>query len=916
MNTAVPFPEVDTPTGGQLYNLGVNIRPCEVTLRLKYDHQKSSPIFLKMCVVIQEYASSGCVGSTLFCGWLESQPNLIILWEKSAALGVSYTLYDYRFNNNFNNENLINQLSVSEKIIFDSNLILSENNSNQNAKTSNFCDSSITSKKQLNNVENEINIVNDCSFQQQQQLYINLLPIDYKDVLEALLLNMNVHLIDDEDFDTSGTLNNLRESFDELGELYDIALENKSLKWRNMDKTLLNELKASWKEALSLVEEESLDGELPVEVWIPAMWLHVVGCPNSVRTHRELVYLVFKHFFVLENFEFSSAVAALQKAGFRKLIATFICECFCKNFYSFEQCLTDLAEPISWNSYLLRSKDDGLLHYTYLKKKSLHENEYEIAPSKLLPRLKVVGTINPSLEKKIDPFPLKLKNGLLNWCPMDYARETFQFMKDVFSVDGEIFFGHCCAEQSIIEMCKGGISPFRGYSNKSSCGHGVYFFKMDKESLSCEFDSLCGSTLVTGKVAEQFQSFLYALSRVFSDGLKCDFLSPAVLLFRMKSVDEIQAVDARKELLPIVSSSSSQKCSFRENPNHNSVINNNDNNKNNNISSNIDDNNNNNNDNNNINNDNNNNNIIIHNNYNNINNNIIINNIIINNTNNNIIINNINNNIKDNNCNNNKNSNNKNNDNNNNNNYNNNNNNKWVCSCNRATNIFNKNDDVVKLKTENPLCALDVLNALDLMPVFDGDENYFEKKNAFALVAGVVDYDAIQYGAFESSVVDASFPHLLFPIVTHQSWKSKKYFEKWKTLVNKPFESFRRHWLLFDSNGNFLHSENYTVKNDKKMKHWNKVVSETASEFVFVSQESLTLLIEKSVSITAVFVCPELYPRTVDDAAEGEKNKFAEDYEDPRIYTEALVEGSSFGNESKHAYWILRQQCLISNKYK
>jgi hypothetical protein len=213
-----------------------------------------------------------------------------------------------------------------------------------------------------------------------------------------------------------------------------------------------------------------------------------------------------------------------------------------------------------------------------------------------------------------------------------------------------------------------------------------------------------------------------------------------------------------KKLLPVVSSSSSQKCSFRTYSNHNSSINDNNNN-------------------------NNNNNVNNNNNYNN-------------------------NNISDNN-----------------NNNDNNNKNKWVCSCNRATNIFNKNDDVVQLKTENSLCALDVLNALDLMPVFDGDdENYFEKKIAFALVAGVVDYDAMQYGAFETRVVDALFPYLLFSIVTRQSWKSKKHFDKWKTLVSKPFESFQKHWLLFDSNGNFLHM----FEND--------TVSETASEFVFVSQ--------------------------------------------------------------------------------
>jgi hypothetical protein len=60
--------------------------------------------------------------------------------------------------------------------------------------------------------------------------------------------------------------------------------------------------------------------------------------------------------------------------------------------------------------------------------------------------------------------------------------------------------------------------------------------------------------------------------------------------------------------------------------------------------------------------------------------------------------------------------------------------------------------------------------------------------------------------------------------------------------------------------------------------------------------------------------------QTNDDGSfeEEEEKKFAEEYENStRMYTEALVEGSSsFGNESKHAYWILQQQCLISNKHK
>jgi hypothetical protein len=550
-----------------------------------------------------------------------------------------------------------------------------------------------------------------------------------------------------------------------------------------MDKILLSELKASWGKAISIVVEAALDGLLPTSLWIPAMWLHVIGCPNSVRNHRELLFVFYAEILKLHCFELSAAVESLQRIGFRKSFSTFISRLFIENFNSFDQLLIDFAEPISWNSYLLKSPD-GDLHYTHLEKNG---DEYCAAISTLFPRLTTVGMKDgENVGKEVSAFPLSLKNGI-NWYPIDFAHEAFQYMKDNLLAD-HCFFGHCCPEQSIIKMGKSGVSPFRTYNNRSSCGHGMYFFKMDQKSLNYEFNDICSSLKVDEDAAKQFQSFMYALTRVFENS-KCDVLSPAILLFLVESTN-IKSVNARNDLLPLVSSGSDGSC-----------------------------------------------------------------------------------------CN-----------------FN---NNKWTCSCKRAIEFGNGK---IKLN-DSGLCAMDLLDTLsEISP------NEVEKRNAFSLVLGVVDYDNLEHGVYEIGVMDGQLDPKLLPYSTYKRWGTSNDFEKWKKYASQPFESFCRPWLLFDHYGNFRQTKPYKIKNcTKENSHWNSPI-ETVPEYVFVTLESMNKLIVTATKVTAVFIDQDCYAR------DGAKEVFTKEYEDEEttFYTEDYIQ-SSFGTDDlTHPYWKLRQQCRLN----
>jgi hypothetical protein len=63
-------------------------------------------------------------------------------------------------------------------------------------------------------------------------------------------------------------------------------------RWQNMNKSIFNEFKWKWEEAITHVEETEADQFLPDSEWQEAMWLYVIGCPVDVRSKIDLLSVI------------------------------------------------------------------------------------------------------------------------------------------------------------------------------------------------------------------------------------------------------------------------------------------------------------------------------------------------------------------------------------------------------------------------------------------------------------------------------------------------------------------------------------------------------------------------------------------------------------------------------------------------
>jgi len=143
----------------------------------------------------------------------------------------------------------------------------------------------------------------------------------------------------------------------------------------------------------------------------------------------------------------------------------------------------------------------------------------------------------------------------------NYTENVFNHMQEILKVNENCYFlGHCTTEESIIKMSKYGISPYAGFGNKKSYGHGMYFFKMSKTDKT--FDQLFESSsndnskidenevTLTSKIndiTKEFQGFIYAMSTRVKH-----IKQLAVMLFLIKEDEEkLKAYDTTNSRLTL-----------------------------------------------------------------------------------------------------------------------------------------------------------------------------------------------------------------------------------------------------------------------------------------------------------------------------------------------------------------------------
>ena len=277
------------------------------TLGLTNDHQPRSPtihVFDSIIVFSRAFFSEKFPSTTLFCGWVESNPSEIIFWERQISNGITADIDKKRF--------IINEMSVkaTQKPLSDSKDRLAifqsliplkgcfgpfnaEDNviTLINSKENEFdvAVNLIDSKKELSKEEhNSYHETNNNLFRMEA----------IKHFLSSETLNSaTFFLIDDDgEVDSSGTIYALRNIFDAVCKFGDALILARRNPWHNMNNTILNEFTSQWEEAIMLVKEKEMDGFLSDSTWLQAMWLHVIGFPRSIRSKRDVIAALFLAF--------------------------------------------------------------------------------------------------------------------------------------------------------------------------------------------------------------------------------------------------------------------------------------------------------------------------------------------------------------------------------------------------------------------------------------------------------------------------------------------------------------------------------------------------------------------------------------------------------------------------------------------
>ena len=583
-----------SPDGFVLYKN--SFRASVLTLGLTEDHQPQSPtihVFDSIILFSRAFFSDRFPFTTLFCVWVESNPSEIIFWERHISYGITAEINKKRFIKSTMPVEATqkpvsdseDRLALFQSLIPDNGSIAPIENCSEPRTVRPISapvdlqppqgsfgpfsteDNTVTL---INSKENEFDVAvsvedlrNELSKEENNYCHEtdnNLLRME---AIKHFLSSENHNsatffLIDDDgEVDSSGTIYALRSIFDVVCPLGDALILARRNPWHNMNKTILNEFKSQWEEAVMLVKEKEMDGFLSDSTWLQAMWLHVIGFPRSIRSKRDVIAALFLAFSKLTSFSEVDIISALTFKGFRLSLSQWICDHCC--FTSLKEDVLRITTYMPWNSYLCSV--DGYVHYTHLHEGSDGLGHIQVAPVKVF--LKVGNATCDSIKSE------ELEMGFENWTPEDFVKSAFNKLQAMMEGKPNNYYvlGHCCPEQAIVNMAKSGISPLATYRNKFSCGHGMYFFKLDHAALQLSFDELHhmahDSSLALNPSGLQFRAFLYAMLTVFQKP-ECDALSLSVLVF--VTCSDFQPFDTNVEVLPLcndAASSEGWKCNCK-----------------------------------------------------------------------------------------------------------------------------------------------------------------------------------------------------------------------------------------------------------------------------------------------------------------------------------------------------------------
>lgn len=115
----------------------------------------------------------------------------------------------------------------------------------------------------------------------------------HREILQMIIKDVYpISLMDDFEYDPSDRLLYYRKEFNGLQATFDILLAGTKSCTQTLNKEFMNIFKCNWESTLKIALNFPVSISLPIDAWLPVVWLQIIGCPQNVHCVEDFIYLV------------------------------------------------------------------------------------------------------------------------------------------------------------------------------------------------------------------------------------------------------------------------------------------------------------------------------------------------------------------------------------------------------------------------------------------------------------------------------------------------------------------------------------------------------------------------------------------------------------------------------------------------
>jgi hypothetical protein len=316
-------------------------------------------------------------------------------------------------------------------------------------------------------------------------------------------------------------------------------------------------LKSLWTTRVRIAVESGLPLNMSESLYL-ATWLFVCGCPAfeySDALSTSILDIV--NSFHDERINKDDFILKMVESGYRRQFSRFVALQLtrCEGESDFIEIIRGLCAPISLNSFLCLDDTSAIVSF-----KSYIEQDNTGSVSTNEPVECYLTALDSEISRPLLAMPLEMKNE--DWTPYEFAEAVYKEISNILEQNpGSVVLGHATSEQSVIDMCchstdfedgqRRGLSIYASHKNHTTCGRGMYFFKVGRTG---NFEQLARNGGCDVELISDFQGFMYGLTRCFRTANFCHYLSPALLLFVVpkENLSNITDTSSGSEQLPLL----------------------------------------------------------------------------------------------------------------------------------------------------------------------------------------------------------------------------------------------------------------------------------------------------------------------------------------------------------------------------